>query len=445
MRTIDFTNSFDSSNAPIAGSTGITPIRSYATDAAYVSGKGSVAENGDTYYNSTYHALRCYQNSAWHFLRVADVLTATSDATFVTAKGSAAADGDIYLQSTDKVLRAMVDSAWRSISYGAPNYVINGNMDFWQRETSATGISSTTRSYGCVDRWCVWSGSASTTTSYSRVSSVPTVDPTAGGSRYSVNLQRAAGNTGTTGSYLCHAIESNLVYPLRAKTMTLAFFAKAGANFSAASSQMELFVGSGTGVDEIPSSAYTGAANVYAATLTTITTTYARYQYTFVIPATASELKIRFGFYGVGTAGADDSISITQVMLSEGGKDQPFVHHGGSWGTDLAACQRYYEKSYPIVTVPGTVTNAGAVAFRASGTSVEKFMLFKERKRAAPVVTLYSSATGGSTLIRDVTGAADVAASATVNTDDSGFYATKDTAGTDASRYDFHWAAQAEI
>jgi hypothetical protein len=444
VRSIDFSDGFTSAGAPTGGAVSATSLASYATDAAYVSAKGSAAANGDTYYNSTYHALRCYQNSAWHFLRVADVINAASDSAFVTAKGSAAADGDIYLQSTDKVLRAMINSAWRSLTDSSPNYVINGNMDFWQRGTSQTS-TSTTRIYGSADRWSMFSGSAATTSNMSRSTSVPTPVGTSGGAQYSLQLQRVATGTGTTGSFAAQAIESNTVYAMRGKTITLSFWAKAGANFSAASSQMEVGLHSGTVADEVPSSAYTGSVGLVNLVLLTISTTWTRYEYTVVVPTTSLELRIRFGFYGVGTAGADDSISITQVMLSEGGTGRPFIHHGGSLANELTACQRYFEKSYNTTTTPGAGTSSNAVAFRASGTSVEYFIQFNVSKRTTSSTMAMYSTDGTVAKMRDVTGSTNVNATITTNQGDSGVYATKTTGGTDQSRYDFHWTADAEI
>lgn len=399
MRSVDFSDGFTSSGAPTGNSIGATGFTGYATDAAYVSAKGSAAANGDAYYNSTWHVLRCY-----------------------------------------------VNSNWISVHEGAPNFIINGNFDHWQRGTSSTGITSTTRSYGNADRWCAWVGSAATSMAYSRSTLVPTPTVTGAGSKYSFNFQRTAGNTGTTGAFIAQAIETLVFSQLQGKLCTLSFWAKAGTNFSAASSQMEVLVQTGTGTDEVPSSAYTGAVSQVASVLQTISTTWTRYQFTFTFPTTATEAKVRFGFYGVGTAGADDSISIAQVMLAPGGQDRPFTYHGGSSIMDLRACQRYYEKSYAQGVDPATSTSVGAILWRASGTSVEYVGRFQVPKRIAlSTITLYST-DGTAANIRDVTGAANAAATtSSTYTGDTGFFAQKTTAGTDQSLYAMHFTSAAEI
>ena len=48
-----------------------------------------------------------------------------------------------------------------------------------------------------------------------------------------------------------------------------------------------------------------------------------------------------------GTAGADDSIYITGVQLEKGSTVTSFDYR--PYGTELALCQRYYEKTYSQV------------------------------------------------------------------------------------------------
>src|SRR5688572_8522731 len=87
----------------------------FASDAAYVTAKGAVAAEGDTYYSSTTDKAREYNGSAW-----VDIDTQSSvalsvyanDAAFVTAKGSAAAEGDTYWNSTNDVQRSYTGAAW---------------------------------------------------------------------------------------------------------------------------------------------------------------------------------------------------------------------------------------------------------------------------------------------------------------------------------------------
>jgi hypothetical protein len=112
-RTVDFSDGYSTSSAPSAGSISQNSLAVYATDAAYVTGKGSAAANGDAYYNSTYHAVRVYQNGAWHFVKVA--LSFALEADFVTAKGSAAADGDFFYDTATDTLKVYQNGAWMKV------------------------------------------------------------------------------------------------------------------------------------------------------------------------------------------------------------------------------------------------------------------------------------------------------------------------------------------
>ena len=64
------------------------------------------------------------------------------------------------------------------------------------------------------------------------------------------------------------------------------------------------------------------------------------------------------------------------------------------YGLELALCQRYYEKSYDLDTVPGTGTAAGCVSFTVPSNSGWANVRFQTRKRAAPALTYYASSDG---------------------------------------------------
>jgi hypothetical protein len=107
----------------------------------------------------------------------------------------------------------------------------------------------------------------------------------------------------------------------------------------------------------------------------------------------------------VGTSGA--TFYITGVQLEVGSTATSFDYR--SIGTELALCQRYFERSYDIGTATATVTTAGAnwtyINF-ASG-SVNDFstqLTFQASKRAIPTMTVYSPDTGASGNIGSVGG-----------------------------------------
>lgn len=66
------------------------------------------------------------------------------------------------------------------------------------------------------------------------------------------------------------------------------------------------------------------------------------------------------------------------------------------YGLELALCQRYYEKSYDLDTVPGTGTLIGAPIQHGGGSIILTGASFKVRKRAIPTVVIYSPYDGAS-------------------------------------------------
>jgi hypothetical protein len=98
----------------------------------------------------------------------------------------------------------------------------------------------------------------------------------------------------------------------------------------------------------------------------------------------------------VSTNGA--TFYITGVQLEKGSTATSFDYR--PYGTELALCQRYYEKSYSIDVVPGTNTGVGMFTLGGSSNTGSNLIFplrWKVEKRAAPTVTGYTnSGTSGS-------------------------------------------------
>lgn len=143
--------------------------------------------------------------------------------------------------------------------------------------------------------------------------------------------------------------------------------------------------------------------------------------------------------------GADSNTNdfrITGVQLEAGSFATEFEYR--DFATELALCQRYYEKSYDIGTALASVTTVGSYEFRniESGSSNNVWTIpFKTRKREVPTITFYNSTTGGTTTWRGSTGA-NLAVSAE-NTSESSFAASV-TPGS-FEYVNGHWTADAEI
>jgi hypothetical protein len=149
----------------------------------------------------------------------------------------------------------------------------------------------------------------------------------------------------------------------------------------------------------------------------------------------------------VATNGA--ILQITNVQLEVGTVATPFEFLPPE--INLQRCQRYYEKSYPIGTAPGTVVAAGAAqaAFGTLPSAVYTptvFGFFKTIKRAAPTVTLYSTATLNTPgKVRDQQNNADLTASATSVAVNLFQFTVSASAASTIYNIAGHWTADADF
>lgn len=223
-------------------------------------------------------------------------------------------------------------SALLPAGLGFRNVLINGDFKVWQRGTS---ITVTTGSPYTADRWCVTPGG---TANFSASRQTASLD----GFQYCLRFQRTASNTNTSALYLSQPVETVNSVPLANKQISFSFYARAGANFSAASSALNVRIVTGTGTD----------GNYLAATLTgqafqldttaTLTTSWQRFTYSVLIPSGVNQVQPVFFYTPVGTAGAADHFEITGVQLEQNYQPTPFEQR--PIGVELALCQRYFQQ-----------------------------------------------------------------------------------------------------
>jgi hypothetical protein len=219
-------------------------------------------------------------------------------------------------------------SALLPAGLGFRNVLINGDFKVWQRTTSSAITAASTTSY-YADRWACYRGVTGSTISRQ----------TAGleGFQYCARLQRDSGNTATNSINIYQSLETVNSIPLAGKTVTISWYARAGANFSG--SAISVGINTGTGTDQ---NIYTGYTGNLAALDTTqaITTTWTRYTKTAILSSSATEVGLFFAYNPTGTAGANDYVEITGVQLEQNYQPTPFEQR--PIGIELALCQRYY-------------------------------------------------------------------------------------------------------
>ena len=267
-----------------------------------------------------------------------------------TANSPLTAKGDLFGYSTTQARVAVgndgetlvADSStstglrYQASMAAGRNGCIGGGFDIWQRGTGPFTLSAASFVY-TADRWFT-ARSAGT----SGVTASQVTNTTLDGFRYALRIQRTAADTSTGINYLMSNFETANSIPFANKTVTLSFYARAGANYSATSNALVATVRLGTGTDQSGfTSGWTGSANVLQQTAT-LTTSWQRFTYTATVASTATQLGIQFDFTPTGTAGANDWFDITGVQLELGSVATTFTRSGGTLQGELAACQRYY-------------------------------------------------------------------------------------------------------
>jgi hypothetical protein len=210
-------------------------------------------------------------------------------------------------------------------------------MQVWQRGT--TFASSGSVAIYTADRWKFLRAGYGTGATVSRQTTSDSTNlPFV---QYAARVQRDSGTTATNGIYLYQNFESINSIPFAGKTVTMSFYARAGANYSSTSSALNVQLITGTGTDQDALLSYTGSVSVISSTAT-LTTTWQRFTYTATLGATITEIGTAFYNTPVGTAGAADFFEITGVQLDIGSVALPFRTYAGTIQGETSACQRYY-------------------------------------------------------------------------------------------------------
>jgi hypothetical protein len=283
-------------------------------------------------------------------------------------------------QVLSKTSNTSMDFTWTTPSTAAgyaDNAVLNSAFQIWQRGTS---ISYSNNQLYNADRWL---GQLPGTGTISRqvtgdTTNLPNI-------QYCARVQRTSGQTTTTGHFLYQNFESINSIPYAGKQVTYSFYARKGADYSAASSALVANLYSGTGTDQNVLATYTGFATV-ATTTATLTTTWQRFSVTGTVASTATELALGFTFTPTGTAGANDYFEVTGVMLETAATATAFHTNQPTLATELTACQRYYFRS----TAAGANTNFG-VGMNQSASAANFYIKLATTMRTNPTAVEFST------------------------------------------------------
>jgi hypothetical protein len=272
---------------------------------------------------------------------------------------------------------------------GFRNRIINGNFDIWQRGTSFTG-----NELG-ADRWV--HGRVGTTHTASRVAF--TVGQTAVPNEPTYLCRTVVTSVAGAGNYAILEQRIEDVRTFAGQQVTISFWAKADATKNIAINMVQNF---GTGGSPSANAGISG-------TKVSIGTTFQKVTVTATLPSISGKtfgtdannhLKLFIWFDAGSTYNSDtDSLGqqsgtfdIAQVQIEPGPVATPFEQR--PIGTELALCQRYYEKSYELGTTPGGAATAGSHWFTSLGSTanVLSSVLFSVKKRTSPTVSIWDTA-----------------------------------------------------
>lgn len=206
------------------------------------------------------------------------------------------------------------------------NALIGGDAttNLWQRATSGSSVT-TTITYGGPDRWAYWSGTGTAMT-VSRSSTSGDIPATY---QYGFKMARTAAQTGVVQMCMIQEVESVNSYAFSGNTAEIDFHAATGANFSAASANMTVYLITGTGTDDgVSKAAFNlnaggGGSSAWTTQLNTgvvvnlgAVSTLNRYTVAIPVPAGTTEVAVVLCYTPVGTAGTNDYITFSGIQLT---------------------------------------------------------------------------------------------------------------------------------
>ena len=324
------------------------------------------------------------------------------------------ADGDVYsAQDVNDITGTINLVAQTQNFYAGKNAVINGDFRINQRGFT----SGTTYDFG-FDRFVNAVGGGTGTGTFSAQTFTPGTAPVSGYN--GVNYLRCV-TTGQTAAGTYTIIQQNIedVRTFAGQTATISFWAKANSGTPKIFVELEQFFGSG------------GSASVQTGSAVTLTTSWARYSITLSVPSlsgktigAASYLSLLLWVSAGSTFNTrtsslgiqSNTFEVWGVQLEAGSTATAFEIASGTVQGELALCQRYFSKSYNQSFAPGSATSGGLES-RMSANRTDRFAIDYSASlpvvmRAAPTVTVYSTATGASGNIRDNGAGADRATTA---------------------------------
>ena len=303
---------------------------------------------------------------------------------------------------------------------GFRNAIINGDFDIWQRGTSFS--SPAFGDFG-ADRWFIIYDGAGATRTISRQAFTVGQTDVPDQPRYFYRFNQSVAGSGATYNVIRQRIEG--VRTFAGKTVSISFYAKAASSLTLPTIAFFQYFGSGGSPSADVSTTIATSQNV--------TTSWTKFTYSVAVPSISGKT--------LGTDNNDDlsfliyvpinttfTFDLSHVQIEVGATATPFERR--PFSTELALCQRYYWKTFPLETAPAQNAGVtGALGFGVlltSGNATYVGTAFPVTMRIAPTMTSFNPSAANAQA-RNITNSADFSSTTLVSTE-WGFYFTA-TAG----------------
>lgn len=268
----------------------------------------------------------------------------------------------------------------------------NGGMEVWQRGTSISVAASNSPGTYANDRWYLLTGA-------NQAHTVSAVTGLVSGSKLAAQVQRTAGQTGTTQMLYACPLDTDELIKMAGQKVMIIFRCATGANWSPSSGTLIASLVTGTGASPSKSAGFSGSAvplsqsfNIAAGS----SSAFFQTALSTAIAAGITQAEVQFAWTPVGTAGANDWFQVDDVQLQIVTANLTSitpVFERRNFKADYDDCQRFYYKTFPYATAPAqNAGNTGAVSatlFTNSGTLVWDFR-YPVELRAVPSITFYN-------------------------------------------------------
>ena len=326
----------------------------------------------------------------WIILQTDAAVQFTHGANLVLPGGtnitSSAGDVFVFYQDTATGWRLAAKSADATGGGGGggapnPNVLINADFNIWQRGTSFT-LSNNNDEY-TADRWIVMATSSTTGTVSRQAFTVGQTDVDGEPQYY----WRGDFTASSSGQGLAQKIEG--VRTGAGQSMRLTFWYKKNGTSGGMTVRVSQNFGVGGSTSIVAGSQSVGHS-----------ATWVKNSLTYSMPSISGKTigtddHVLVEIYKTGSA--SHILDVARVKFEFGNEDTGWQEL--SIAQELALCQRYYEKTFPLATAPASSAGVAGALHTLANSDGEAFVTwaYKAWKRIDPTITRYNPTASGST------------------------------------------------